>query len=166
LASATNARDFCDRLDLWPGRSCIQEVVPNLCITNYFGAKKMAQLQQARISHVVICADELPPVFPSDFAYLKLTGLVDNTGTSLKPYLQAALPWIQAALDAGGRVLLHCASGSSRSGAVLTAYLMWHHHMAVDEALALARRCRPILVPNPGFYEQLKASDSWLPGCS
>ena len=157
-------RQACDGFDLWPGRSCIQEAAPNLCITNVFGARKLAQLQQARISHVVICADELPEAFPNHFAYLKLTGLVDNTGTPLLPYLRKALPWIKDAQDRGGRVLLHCASGSSRSGAVLIAYLMWQQDLTVDQALALARRSRPIIAPNPGFYEQLEASQSFLRG--
>jgi protein-tyrosine phosphatase len=113
-------------------------------------------LRENKITHVVVCAGELSDVFPTDFTYLKLDGLTDNTTTSLASHLLRALPWIDDAVTNAGRVLVHCAAGSSRSGAVLVAYLMWSHHMSVESALAYVRKNRPIINPNPGFMTQLQ----------
>lgn len=155
LPPKPTANSYVIREGLWPYRSDIQEIVPGVCITNYFGANKAEKLHSSAISHVVVCADELPPAFPGQFAYLMLEGLTDNTGTSLNTPLRKALPWIKDALKKGGRVLLHCAAGSSRSGAILVAYIMWERDISVAQALNLVRTLRPIVAPNPGFYRQL-----------
>ena len=144
-------------LGLWPSRSELQEVVPNLWITNFFGAKNWRKLAQVGIDHVLICADELPAVFADRLVYLRLAGLTDNTTTALLPHLELALPFIDDVRARGGRVLLHCASGSSRSGAVLVAYLTFALHLSVDQALAAAQAARPLVQPNSGFIEQLHA---------
>ena len=146
--------------DLWEGRSKMQEVIPNLLISNFFGSKNTEELRNNKITHVVVCANELLEVFPNKFSYMKLSGLTDNTGTRLEEYFEKALPWIKSAIEGGGRVLLHCASGSSRSGAILTAYLMWDQNLSTNEALTKAKSARPIIEPNPGFIEQLKAFET------
>ena len=145
-----------DHSELWPNRSKLQEIIPGICITNYFGSRNLKALNDGNITHVVVCADELAEMFPAKFSYLKLAGLSDNTTTSLSDHLKQALPWIDRAVSHDGRVLVHCAAGSSRSDAVLVAYLMWSQHMTLEESLALARKGRPIIHPNPGFIAQLQ----------
>ncbi len=142
--------------NLWPGRSDMQEVAQNVWITNFFGARKLSLLRSQNVTHVLVCADELPIAFPHSFQYLKLDGFTDNTGTDLWKQLDNALPWMDEALRGGGRVLLHCAAGSSRSGSVVIAYLMRFQHMTLQQALSTARRARPIIDPNAGFLEQLE----------
>ena len=142
--------------ELWPGRSAIQEVAEGVCITNFFGAKKLDLLTSQGITHVLICAAELREAFPHAFQYLKLMDFTDNTGTDLLRQLEVALPWIDRVVQAGGRVLLHCAAGSSRSGAVMVAYLMHAQKMPLAKALEFARQARPIIKPNPGILEQLE----------
>jgi hypothetical protein len=52
--------------------------------------------------------------------YKKLDGLADYTTLDISPFLKAALPWIEEVLkEESNRVLLHCAAGQSRSGAML-----------------------------------------------
>lgn len=143
--------------ELWHGRSKIQEVIAGLCITNFFGARNMASVQSAKISHIVVCADELPQAHPAHFKYLKLDGFTDNTTTNLDTHINKTLPWIKKAIDDGGRVLVHCAAGSSRSGAIIVAYLMWELKIPMQQALEMAQQRRPIISPNPGFCEQLQA---------
>jgi protein-tyrosine phosphatase len=89
--------------------------------------------------------------------YKKLDGLADNTTLDISPFLKAALPWIEEVLiEESNRVLLHCAAGQSRSGAMLVGYIMWKNKMTLVDALSLVRSKRPIVQPNPGFLEQLK----------
>ncbi|ORY17014.1 protein-tyrosine phosphatase-like protein [Clohesyomyces aquaticus] len=56
----------------------------------------------------------------------------------------------------GGRVLIHCLQGISRSGAVVTAFLMRRLSLDYDAALEMARRDRDLITPNMGFVEQLR----------
>ena len=160
LVPPAAVENWADRGDLWPGRSQIQEVTPGISITNFFGAKKLQSLIDAAITHIVICAGDLPEAFPSKFQYLSLENFADNTCTDLLRQLDAALPWIKAAIKQGGKVLLHCATGSSRSGAVLVAYLMREQGLTFEEALLVARHSRPIIKPNPGFVDQLKSLEN------
>ena len=46
---------------------------------------------------------------------------------------------------------VHCRNGVSRSGLVVTAYLMHEHRWGRDEALAFLRTKRPIARPNVAF---------------
>ncbi|KAF2738935.1 phosphatases II [Polyplosphaeria fusca] len=54
------------------------------------------------------------------------------------------------------RVLVHCFQGVSRSGSVVVALLMRRLGLSFDEALERARESRPIIMPNPGFADQLR----------
>ena len=83
--------------------------------------------------------------------------------------MEEALPWLAAALEGGGRVLVHCQQGKSRSAAVVAAYLLRSAPAAaaeataadalaaVDAVLLRMRRARPMAAPNAGFMDQLRA---------
>ncbi|XP_037796407.1 dual specificity protein phosphatase 18-like [Penaeus monodon] len=55
----------------------------------------------------------------------------------------------------GGRVLVHCVAGVSRSPALVLAYLVKHCDMSLREAFLHARKARPNIRPNAGFFAQL-----------
>lgn len=50
----------------------------------------------------------------------------------------------------GGRVLVHCAKGISRSACILLAYLMYRKSLRLEDALAFLNHKRPVY-PNVGF---------------
>lgn len=56
----------------------------------------------------------------------------------------------------GPKVLVHCSQGISRSGAVITAYLMKTLSLDYDSALSRAQKYRPVVMPNSGFADQLR----------
>ena len=55
----------------------------------------------------------------------------------------------------GGRVLVHCHAGISRSATTVISYLMKEHGMALNPATQLVRSRRWFINPNPGFVKQL-----------
>jgi hypothetical protein len=72
------------------------------------------------------------------------------------------LQWLGQQVDfialhrqAGRTVFVHCDAGISRSGMVVTAYIMWQHHLSVADALEFVRRQRPVANPNPAFRQLL-----------
>lgn len=59
--------------------------------------------------------------------------------------------------DREPRVLVHCAQGISRSGAVVTAYVMRAlGGLDYEAALSRVRARRAVVAPNPGFADQLR----------
>jgi len=124
---------------------------------------------------------------------------IDDDKVKLAPALEKALPFIEEALGSpypsnlfdeksirgvggeekekkgGGRVLIHCEHGVSRSVSVLCAYLMKNYHpmstspssfyspntkvkmLSAEEALEIVTKQRREARPNAGFMGQLRA---------
>eukprot|EP01095_Lingulamoeba_sp_RSL-Kostka_P016363 TRINITY_DN798_c0_g1_i1.p1 TRINITY_DN798_c0_g1~~TRINITY_DN798_c0_g1_i1.p1 ORF type:complete len:154 (+),score=45.40 TRINITY_DN798_c0_g1_i1:73-534(+) len=141
--------------DLWSGRSDLQEFVDRVFITNFFGAKNKKKIQSNCITHVVVCAGELPT--PFDFIEYKKLDVADNTNVDIKQYFNEVIEWIDDKLenDENANVLIHCAAGSSRSGSFAIAYTMKTKNISFEEAYEHVKNIRPIVLPNPGFMEQL-----------
>lgn len=150
----------CDDVASLRARSAIAHVCAHLHLSNYFAAKDRAKLTAAGITHILVCAQELPLAFSGDasLTYESL-GLTDNPSSQLP--LAAAMSFIDAARDAGGRVLCHCAAGGSRSASVVIAWVMREQQLTYDEALAFVREQRHVQ-PNAGFEEQLRAWEQRL----
>jgi hypothetical protein len=68
----------------------------------------------------------------------------------------AACEFIDEARAVGGRVLVHCAGGHSRSGSTAIAYMMRSLDLELEDALAKAKERRASIMPNPGFRKQLQ----------
>lgn len=64
-------------------------------------------------------------------------------------------------LFAAGKVLVHCAMGVSRSGALVLAFLMMCENLTLTDAIIAVRLNRDIY-PNSGFLEQLRTLDIHL----
>lgn len=70
-------------------------------------------------------------------------------------WLKKQVEFVEAQRNAGRTTYVHCFQGVSRSGLVVTAYLMHKNHWTRDEALAFVRVRRPQIRPNPAFMELL-----------
>jgi hypothetical protein len=112
-------------------------------------------LQARGVTHVVNLARELPSCFPDAFTYLRLE-LRDDCDADLRGALHATLDFIDAALAAGGGVLVHCRAGKSRSATVVIAYGMLCCGWQLDAAWAVVRDARHGLALNVGFQTLLR----------
>src|SRR5262245_41718261 len=70
-------------------------------------------------------------------------------------WLRKQVAFVTDQHKAGRTVFVHCHAGISRSGMVVTAYLMRKHKWSRDEALKFVRTKRSIADPNPAFMELL-----------
>lgn len=74
------------------------------------------------------------------------------------PHLDAAVDFIHTSIAGGnGDVLVHCASGISRSGSIAIAYMLRQgNYASYDDAWQAARDRRSVIHPNSGFAQQLR----------
>lgn len=80
---------------------------------------------------------------------------VDEPTQDLKKYFNPAADRIEEAIRTGGRVVVHCMAGVSRSCAIVLAYLVRYRNMTLREAFKYVRERRAIVHPNHGFFQQL-----------
>ncbi|TFK46990.1 phosphatases II [Heliocybe sulcata] len=123
-----------------------------LYIGNLAAAKSLADHPELGITHILsVC-----PEYPSQGAHHLCIPVQDTEYEDLLIHLPEACRFIQTALDAGGKVLVHCVMGISRSVTAVCAFLMVTRHMSSTDALSYVKRCRPQIHPNYGFIKQLK----------
>ena len=77
-------------------------------------------------------------------------------------WLRKKVEFIERQRKAGLTMYVHCRNGVSRSGLVVTAYVMYENHWARDRALAFVRSKRPIARPNRAFMKRLREWEKFL----
>ena len=64
----------------------------------------------------------------------------------------------------GGKVLVHCRAGQSRSATLVIAHLMMFRKWSLLKTYCHVKECRPVIKPNPGFFEHLMALEREING--
>ena len=80
---------------------------------------------------------------PRNIKYLGLR-MFDVPQTNIAKHFYTASDFIQEALDSGGKVLVHCLMGMSRSASLVIAFLMIHKQMSVKEAFREVKKTRDV----------------------
>jgi protein-tyrosine phosphatase len=123
-------------------------------------AANLALLQQYKITHIVNASRiSVPNFFENQFRYLSLS-IQDRDGRfCMEEMMQLFYPvcdFIDSARSAGGRVLVHCHQGVSRSSALVLAYLLIRDNVwPLEEAVRQLLRVRPTACPNSSFLDAL-----------
>jgi len=149
-------------------RNEITEIIPQaLYLTNWRGAADIQQLRLLGVTHVVAVGEEFLEDELPGITHWK-NDITDEAekASEMQGILEAASSFVHSALEGGGRVLVHCAAGASRSATVVLAYLMTHKEMNLLEGFGLLHRKRPASWPNEGFMAVLIALEASLRGAS
>jgi len=112
------------------------------------------RLRRSAITLVINCTIEVPLIHVPDVETMKIN-VDDLPSARIGLYFDRCADRIKMVHDRGGRTLVHCAAGVSRSASICIAYLMKYHRMSLREAYAHMKACRQIIRPNPGFFRQL-----------
>ena len=80
----------------------------------------------------------------------------DRIASSLYPYFDLVADKIHEIHQNGGKILVYCRAGQSRSAALCMAYFIKYHKLSFDDAFQFVKDRRPIIHPNIGFVRQLK----------
>ena len=138
------------------------EVFKWLYLGTFSNACDNEELRRINIKYVLNCAFEcINKTLPKDIKELHLK-ISDNKNFDIIPFFQQANDFInQARLD-GGKILIHCKLGISRSAAITIAYLIKYYGLNFNSALKFIKKQRNRINPNKGFMEQLKKYESMV----
>jgi protein-tyrosine phosphatase len=132
----------------------MSEVYENIYIGTMHDAASYRRLKKARITHILNMTSNVPFNFEEKFVCKRIP-INDDLETNIAPHLLEMASFIKEAIFEG-RVLVHCASGISRSGAAVIAYLVRYHWIHPSTALKLITNKRKDVNPNYNFMDQLK----------
>ncbi|XP_076044039.1 dual specificity protein phosphatase 3-like isoform X3 [Oratosquilla oratoria] len=148
---------------------CMDECYPGLYIGDMGAATNKEYLKHVGITHVLNTAqgNKITTVNTKASFYedsgIKYKGiqLLDVPSANIKQYFDEGAEFINDALESGGRILVHCFMGISRSATIACAFLMLKRNMTAVEALTTLRKNRQVY-PNDGFLSQLSELDNSL----
>lgn len=135
------------------------QVVPGIFLGSIEAAYNKHRLRELNVTHVVSLVEQAPP-YPLLFKYL-LIDVPDIESTDLLGRFDEACQYIDSSLK-GGACLIHCQAGMSRSATITIAWVMKSYRLRFNDAHDFVRERRPIILPNPGFVEQLQKWEAEL----
>ncbi|XP_012270303.1 dual specificity protein phosphatase MPK-4 [Orussus abietinus] len=146
------------REDFDAGPTSCDEIVQGLFLGNLTAATDVEWLKETKITHI-LTVDSCPlprkiQVLPD--LILKYIQVTDMPREDLLTYFDDSYQFIQNALESGGRILVHCYFGVSRSATIVIAYIMKKQGISYYSAFETVKTKRCFVGPNPGFEAQLK----------
>lgn len=131
------------------------EIVPGIYLGNFRVASNYTILQTIGITHVLNTAIEHPNYFENKGLIYKHLPLEDSPSEDISQFFEDSYKFIDNAIQTGGKVLVHCHAGISRSTTILASYMIQRYSKSPREILRHIRSIRKIVNPNPGFVGQL-----------
>ena len=135
------------------------EIKPWLYLGGNLVARNLSLLKQLGINRILNTASGVCPNYFESDPYFRYTSfeLIDSPTESIDHFILHAIAAIENAREEGGKILVHCHQGVSRSATLVTAYIAWKENLPILDALMYVKARRKIVSPNAGFLEQLKA---------
>ncbi|KAJ2331929.1 tyrosine protein phosphatase yvh1 [Coemansia sp. RSA 2681] len=133
----------------------MDQIVDGLYVGSAMAESDKAKLKEAGVTHILSVARHYPPSLPNDFVY-KAVEIDDLPEENIIQFFPETDVFISSALESGGRVLVHCMAGQSRSATVAAAYLMRRDMLTAEQAIAVLKDKRRQIHPNSGFLDQLQ----------
>ncbi|KAK3042503.1 hypothetical protein RJ639_000227 [Escallonia herrerae] len=130
-------------------------------------ARSVYTLQHEGVTHILcLCSNEIgqsDSQYPDQFKY-KNFSICDNEDTNISDIFEEAHDYIDDIEHIGGKVLVHCFEGRSRSATLVLAYLMLRKNFTLLEAWNTLKRVHRRAQPNDGFAKILLDLDRKLYG--
>ena len=139
------------------GINDVAMVLPHLYISGSGPAKNTSRLLDLGITHVInCCVHRAQSSDRSRFHILDLK-LNDSSSSDVAMFIYMTIDFVEMARRKGGKVLIHCLKGISRSASLVISYLVWSKNISsVREALSIVQSSRPSCNPNGDFMVQLR----------
>lgn len=138
----------------------LSSITSSIFVSDLSAAHDFSTLQSAGITHIVNLSGT-PNRFPNHFVYLQLS-IPDSPQAPISNFFPTTNRFISKAIKSGGKVLVHCQAGISRSPTIVIAYLMQEYGQSSQSLLRYLQQKRSIVNPNWGFIDQLnRVEKSW-----
>ncbi|KAJ4775981.1 dual specificity protein phosphatase family protein [Rhynchospora pubera] len=142
-------------------------VTSNLLIGGALAAKSIHTLQHLGITHILcLCSNEIgqsDSQFPELFQY-KNFSISDDEDADISSLFEEASEYINYVQNSGGKILVHCFEGKSRSATVVLAYLILREGYTLAKAWAMLKKTHRRAQPNDGFAKALLTLDKRVHG--
>ncbi|XP_057983167.1 dual specificity protein phosphatase PHS1-like isoform X2 [Malania oleifera] len=142
-------------------------ITSSLFIGGALAARSVYTLQHLGITHILcLCSNEIgqsDSQYPNLFEYRNFS-ICDNEDTNIGNIFEEASDFIDHVERRGGRVLVHCFEGRSRSATLVIAYLMLRKNFTLLEAWNALKQVHRRAQPNDGFARILQDLDRKLHG--
>lgn len=146
----------------------ISQLLPSLYLCGAGVAMPMV-LDKLQVRFIINVAPELPDTPLSSVTkplYLRIC-VHDRPTSDLSVHFDEVADMIEEVRQLGGKSLVHCVAGVSRSTTLCLAYLMKYGGMSLRTAYHHVKAIRPQIRPNTGFFQQLRRYEEQLRGtCS
>ncbi|XP_053124952.1 dual specificity protein phosphatase 2 [Hemicordylus capensis] len=130
------------------------EILPFLYLGSSYHSSNREVLESLGITAVLNVSSSCPNHFEGQFLY-KSIPVEDNHMAEISVWFQEAINFIDSVKSSGGRVLVHCQAGISRSATICLAYLIQSRRVRLEEAFDFVKQRRGVISPNFGFMGQL-----------
>ncbi|KAJ8317040.1 hypothetical protein KUTeg_004944, partial [Tegillarca granosa] len=130
------------------------ELLSHLYIGDASNAACKDDLLQLGITAILNVSSTCRNHFHEDFRYKNIP-VDDNKVTDLSQWFQEAISFIDSVKMQGGKTLVHCQAGISRSATICLAYIMYTERLSLDAAFEYVKSRRNVISPNVNFMQQL-----------
>lgn len=135
------------------------EILPFLYLGSAYHASKCEFLANLNITALLNVSRKSSEPFTHQYCY-KWIPVEDNHTADISSHFQEAIEFIDCTRRAGGKILVHCEAGISRSPTICMAYLMKMRKFRLEEAFDYIKQRRSLISPNFGFMGQLLQYES------
>ncbi|XP_072954689.1 dual specificity protein phosphatase PHS1-like isoform X2 [Typha angustifolia] len=143
------------------------QIIDHLYIGGALAARSVFTLQHLGIDHILcLCSNEIgqsDSQYPFLFDYRNFS-VSDNDDEDIGDLFEEASDFIDYVEYIGGKVLVHCFEGKSRSATLVLAYLMLRKNFTLLEAWNTLKKVHRRAQPNDGFAKILLNLDNRLHG--
>jgi len=140
---------------------CPVSILPYLYLGSANHASQQELLDKLGITAILNVSKTIPSAFAHSYNYRNIA-IEDNARENISSHFDDAINFIEDVNNRGGRVLVHCHAGISRSATICIAYLMRQKGFSLDEAYEYTKKRRSAISPNFNFLGQLLAFEREL----
>ncbi|PIO23107.1 hypothetical protein AB205_0037840 [Aquarana catesbeiana] len=140
--------------------SKLYTITDSLLISNARAACKKELLISEGVTCCINISRKQP--FPDYNLHTLRIPVFDHPLQNLSEHFDQCVDLIDSTVRSGGKCLVYCKHGRSRSATICIAYLMRCKNMTLLEAFQMVKTIRPSVEPNAGFWSQLESYEKSL----
>ncbi|XP_060761463.1 dual specificity phosphatase 28 isoform X2 [Neoarius graeffei] len=137
------------------------QVTDSLFISNARSACSTELIQKEAVTLCINVSRQQPCPSARISSTLRVP-VYDDPNEDLHAHFDRCADVILGEAARGGRTVVYCKNGRSRSATICIAFLMKHQNLPLTQAYEVVKSARSVVEPNPGFWAQLEQYEQEL----